>query len=107
MSSNKLSKRLEEKDKKANKELFELKRENMQLRRAVSRLQKQIAKILEAWGSGPTYKDEERADLQIQIPKESSNNCPSCNQDTLKKLSIGAKKIVVCSNCRHRGLVNE
>ncbi len=106
MSSNKLSKRLEDNEKKANKELFELKRENMQLRRAVARLQKQIAKILENWGSGPVDKDEEKSSLPV-VKEKKENECPSCNQSTLKILSLGLKKIAVCGNCRYRGLIND
>lgn len=106
MSSNKLSKRLEENEKKANKELFELKRENMQLRRAVARLQKQIAKLLENWGSSPAENEEEKAASPL-VKEKKENECPSCSQSTLKILSLGLKKIAVCGNCRYRGLIND
>lgn len=82
-------------EKKKNKLLAETKRENHQLKRQISRLQKTIQKILDQTG----VEHEETKGIG---PFFETLACPDCQQPNLTTIQLPFGNMIVCKGCGYR-----
>lgn len=88
--------RLESEEKRRNKLLAELKRENHNLRRKVSRLQKRLNQMPE--------ESEHEDEVETLAPEKAvaRPRCPVCSSEDLSAVFIPTGKLVCCNNCGNR-----
>ena len=86
--------RTETDDRKRNKLLTELKRENQQLKRKISRLQKQLVRALDT-ATEPSPEPDAATAVSDQF------KCPSCG-DIPQTLNLPTGKLFVCRSCQWR-----
>jgi len=87
--------REQKEEKKRNKLLAETKRENHQLKRQISRLQKAIQKILD--------KTEVAEDLEGFPKRPDPLECPDCKQTSVSVIRLPFGNMLVCKECGYRG----
>jgi formamidopyrimidine-DNA glycosylase len=85
-------------------ELADLKRENNQLKRAVTRLRKEVSKrvaddLLSDIDESQVSKHEVEARVIL-------NQCPKCEEGIIKVIELGERVFHICDACKDRKRVN-
>jgi predicted RNase H-like nuclease (RuvC/YqgF family) len=97
MSRNHQTQHREQPEERQNRKLVaNLKQENQQLKRTVSRLQKEVCRLLDYVGAQEESQHTEETQTQVE-------GCPNC-QKSLRVAQLGDAKIAVCANCGWRKL---
>ena len=86
------------------KELADLKRENFELKRAVKRLQKDIAKRSGMQEELAEQGFEVEVDVEVQVE---SKACPCGSVTPLKQLTLNGKVYAICIDCKARSRIGE
>lgn len=84
---------------KDNKELAEVKRENMQLKRKIAKLQKQLEKFLHIVSEIP---EEEKVPTPLEVERPDVSKCEACGGVSLKPVSLPIGILIVCGDCGKR-----
>lgn len=105
LNMSKQSRRTQHKETKESptRELALAKRENQSLKRQVSRLQKQLKKIMDA------YSGDDSDSPTVSEPKAAKNedSCIKCGSYKLSVLETPVSIIKICQHCKHRANVRK
>jgi uncharacterized protein YlxW (UPF0749 family) len=93
--------REEAEDKKKSRQLTDLRQENQQLRKKVSRLQKTLGKTLDSMYDCDDDVELESPNFTLEAMKTS---CPECKAKGLAEVKLPHGILKVCKSCGHRKL---
>jgi predicted RNA-binding Zn-ribbon protein involved in translation (DUF1610 family) len=93
----------ERRDESRARELADLKKENLQLKRQVARLSKHLNKVLDAQAEKEESATQEHQEQRVKAaPKKVDFTCPSCESINVKKLPLRTGVLVACKDCGWR-----
>ena len=83
-------------------ETVELKRQNMQLKRKVRRLEKEVDKKLALAADAVEAGLEEDAGVLFRETLKDVLNCPTCSSDSIRQIVLLGNSYRVCKDCGWR-----
>lgn len=89
--------RPEAEEKTRNKLLSDLKKENHQLRKTVSKLQKRLTKMMESMDLATIMEEED-----VQPMTTAPVGCPQCQSPTLVEVQLPFGVLKACKSCGYR-----